>query len=706
MTTQTDTTIQGQIQFIENHQTALDAGEYKIDIEQTISINNSQTDTFTSNLTFVVQGSRFELNPQDIHSVFPPNASSGDHSHVLPHIVLKRSTLPWEREAELGNQDVPWLALLVIYEEENTNLLKTILKDNIDKISTELWNYLLLENIGWLKSMDNNEAIILDKKERKAEKLEGNFSNFEEQLETTFAQANNSQSKVISLGNLKHDYKNIVKWNAVTLEIGQQEDDQVSVIDIKKDFLSQILPTTDDLKYLAHVRQVTGDEDNNQPLAVVISNRLPKKNGRSTAYLVSLEKRFNEDGTFNYQSANDTEYIRLVTFKSWSFSCIEPEQNFQGLLKNLNKDTLTLPTLNNQEVDKYLLKGYVPLPHYLRQGGQTYSWYHSPLLSAKNPTDLILSQLNIRCSDQLIAYDSNHGLFDISYAAAWQLGQLLALQDKKFAVSLFNWKRTKAQQYAQDEQQKNCSHLFATQIENLNRNNDFPEDIKTWFERLGLLYNIPFNYLVPDEKMFPIESIRFFWLDWFWIESLLDGAFSIGRVQESKIQPNPITGEPKIVTGFLLRSEVVSGWPDLQVDGSQDRIEGEKVMKNKLKVLRCDRLSEDVLICLFDGEINTVDISLKPEGLHFGFNSVDGSNFKRELRKLDGIEMSQWQVSTSATDKSNTVINISQLAIDIREELKKQKEIDNTDKNWTSAQFALQMVQGAEKVRFLYQLIE
>ena len=57
-------------------------------------------------------GSSFSLPPACIHSVFPPEGSLGDHSEVLPQIILNRSTLPWERSAKDGDGDTPWLALL------------------------------------------------------------------------------------------------------------------------------------------------------------------------------------------------------------------------------------------------------------------------------------------------------------------------------------------------------------------------------------------------------------------------------------------------------------------------------------------------------------------------------------------------------------------------------------------------------------------
>ena len=586
----TDSTATGEIQFIQNQQTPLDVGEYKIEIEQNVEIDNIN-EKFASDLTFVVQGNRFELKPEEIHAVFPPAGSFGDRSHVLPHIALKSSTLPWERSAQPENQDLPWLALLTIHEGEDLlrtiqkeTILETIITDSLNnQISQEqkeqLWAYLLSENVAWIQSLDR-EAIVVEKSKRQLENLEGEFAELEEQVEAILAQSGNT--KIITLARLQQPATGTIKWSGITLETGQQEDDKVSVIDVPKKLLSEILPTINDLPYLAHVRQVTpGDSENGEPLSLAIANRLPKQAGVSTAYLISLEDRYNNNGEFDYQNATDEDYIRLVVLKSWSFSCTEPEQSFMGLLKNLDRDTLKLPTQDNPQANQYLSQGYIPLPHYLRQGGKTFSWYHSPLVPGQNQTNLALAQLAVRSADRLIAYNSDTGLFDVSYAAAWQLGQLLTLQDKQLATSLFNWKRTNAQKLAQNDRQALFPHLFPENNLDLGEL-DFPEDLNTWFEQLGLLYDVPFNYLVPDEEMLPSESIRFFWLDWFWIESLLDGAFSIGRVQDSDAQQdrnnNPLTSQAKQITGFIMRSEVVSGWSDLQIDGSESSILNERPM--------------------------------------------------------------------------------------------------------------------------------
>ena len=686
MTSKTsDTTATGKVQFVQSHQTPLNAGKYQINISQSVQIKGTNAETFSATREIVVSGDAFELNPQEIHAVFPPAGSLGDHSHVLPYIALRRSTLPWERLVQEGQENAPWLALLVFGEEEKQGETPPLLPPQI------------LELTQLQQVIAGKEITVGDVKNQAVGQI----------LPAEILNQKNSQI----LGKVYFPGLNLSAEDFPILT-GHEVSDQVTVIDVHKELLEAILPTIKDLEYLAHIRQLKDDDDNlaSEQLAVIMANRLPKQGAMSTAYLVSLEERY-QNGTFDYQGATNQDYIRLITLKNWSFTCSDPEQSFMGLLKRLNQDlenynhqsTLRLPKKDHNEAEKYLAQGNVPLPHYLRQGGKTFSWYHSPLIPGENKTSLELAQLDLRSGDQLIHYNANNGLFDISYASAWQLGQLLALQDTKLAVSLFNWKRTNAQKLAKDNQQALFPHLFAQEeMSNPLETFEFPEEIQTWFKRLGLLYGVPFNYLVPSEQMLPIESIRFFWLDWFWVECLLDGAFSIGRVRESDRQQDMANRplEVKQITGFLMRSEVVAGWPDLQVDASDSNIAGDGFIPavSKLPLLRCDRLSENVLICLFEGEIQTVDISLKPEGLHFGFNHDENDNLWRELRDRNGLEQSEWKVEPiPRKDAEKQVINIESLADKINTELANQGITFNP---FTSAQFALQMIQGAQKVRF------
>lgn len=67
-----------------------------------------------------VSSPRFTMAPDQILSTFPPANGEGSFGDRLPQIVLKRRTLPWERNPT-GSPVVsttPWLALVVVAENE------------------------------------------------------------------------------------------------------------------------------------------------------------------------------------------------------------------------------------------------------------------------------------------------------------------------------------------------------------------------------------------------------------------------------------------------------------------------------------------------------------------------------------------------------------------------------------------------------------
>src|SRR5688500_16408412 len=117
-----------------------------------------------------------------------------------------------------------------------------------------------------------------------------------------------------------------------------------------------------------------------------------------------------------------------------------------------------------------------------------------------------------------------------------------------------------------------------------------PGELRRFLARLRLLHGVPFSYLVPDAKLLPIESVRFFYVDRAWTDALVQGALSVGtistadRAQLEAVYPHICRevdeaertirmprGEALLkagsgtITGFLMRSRLVSGWPNLHV---------------------------------------------------------------------------------------------------------------------------------------------
>lgn len=631
----------GSVTFLQFHQPTLAAGDYKITVEQAVKVDKTDVRPFSETKLFTVAGERFELNPIDVLGVFPPEGNLGEHSNVLPHIILSRSTLPWERFAEVrsgaatqtpaaGNTNIPWLALLL------------------------------------------------------------------------FDGDHNPKPKTVKVADLKETG---TKFPDITLEIGQRLEDLVTVIDVPQSLLEDIMPAAEELKLLAHVRLGldTAGKPLGEELAIIIANRLPQKGKTSTVHLVSVEGRFREVGgkyVFDYQSDVAGDLIRLVSLKSWSFACEDEKKDFKELLLALNATptTLRLPE-GAPSAEQLLARGYVLLPHYYREGDEIASWYHGPLVPGKVSSPLLpgdneTSQfvLPARSADELVRYDTALSMFDVTYAAAWELGRLLALQDKDFSTGLYQWKREYAQQRARKKQrEENPDVPYQSAMDVL-----VPETIFAWFKRLRGLEGVPFNYLVPDERMLPAESIRFFHVDRAWLDCLADGAFSIGRVSSSDYEADgshglksPAVGLSPMLTGFLLRSEVVSGWPGLLVDGYADDGGNKPV-----RMHRMDRLSKGVLLCIFWGEIRRVDLHLKAETLHFGL-SRSGDGFAKQPRDLKGVPLKN-QVKLQAAHwrkQSSRTLSVVELAELVRKQLTNPPPL-------SSALFALQMVEGVDNIVF------
>ncbi|CCI06420.1 hypothetical protein [Microcystis aeruginosa] len=622
-----------KVQFIQHRQPPLDSGTYTVEVEQKVKTKQSDKipeQTFSKELTFYVDGHRFApLTPDVIYAVFPPAGNLGEYSNALPHIILKRGTLPWERTIKSTNSDLPWLALLLFQESEKPEPQTIKLKE--------------------LKATSGNTK----------------FPEFE-------------------------------------YEPGQNGEDVLTVIDVPKNILDKILPPEKDIALLASVNQITNEKNESlsEPLATILGNRLPKKGEVSTVHLVALEERYDKDsGKFDYQGAGPNDLIRLVSLTSWSFTCVDSKHNFDALLINIDHkpDTLRLPSFGNDAAKKYIDLGYVPLHHALRQGDKTISWYHSPLSTGQSSDNLTAP---VAIADQLMRYDPNTGMFDVSYAMAWQLGRMLTLQNQPLAVEIFNWKRSKAQDLHQIQQQ--VLHLPFQSTTEINQ--DLPTAIASWFQDLELLKNVPFNYLVPDTRLLPPESLRFFWIDSYWVDCLQDGAFSVGRVTkedlrldvQSRSLQRSKTQSDKTITGFLLHSEVVSGWPGLEIEGYVNRVTGNAFVgpENKLTIIRRDLLSDNILLCFFAGEVKTLDLSIKGSSVNCGVDPIEkGSPITKGLRNLDGSQTDE-KIDVPFRNENLGVINIEEMTNRLKEGLK-------SPDNFTSAQFAATMIEGSPKVRFV-----
>lgn len=488
--------------------------------------------------------------------------------------------------------------------------------------------------------------------------------------------------------------------------------------------------------------------------AVIVANRLPKPGKKSTVHLVSLENRYSKSGEDCILERPETgQSLRLVSLKSWDFLCLADRQDFKTLLEQTNLDANGNDTgallrarhdlgeadsTARSDAARYLDGGHLPLRHQLRQGQQTVSWYHGPLVPYCSDTPMMTDLLPARAADALVVYDKALGMFDMSYAAAWEIGRLATLANTSIALKIFNWKRAHAQHLNAARHLVDLGQQIATHQDDLSASAraidaGLPDNVAGWFHDLSLLRHVPFNYLVPDEDLLPLNSIRFFDVDPRWTACLRDGAFSIGRVlAQDKDRPennhDHLPDAPP-VSGFLLRSEVVTDYPGFVVDAYGTAVgktgharDASHLPPSKYKRLPCVRreaIGRGLMICLFEGTVRMVDMHRQPEIMHFGLNIPDHVSATRDpltlvkkLRRDDGEQIDA-QVSLDAAsgliDKTSRVVDLdglaAQMAIKLGDDCPRSHlppgtpEIDSDGLN--PAVFALEMIAASELVRFV-----
>lgn len=292
--------------------------------------------------------------------------------------------------------------------------------------------------------------------------------------------------------------------------------------------------------------------------------------------------------------------------------------------------------------------------------------------------------------------------------------------------------------------------LYATSVSEYSSEQRVPESLRNWLARLRLLYGVPFNYLVPDSRLLPVESVRFFYIDRNFTDRLVDGALSVGKTttreflhyeqvhgtvrQQADDEElflrrqlrGESTGESSAaskaadLTGLLLRSRAVSGWPGLEVKAYRNTTpvtadEG----GTRLLLLRMDRLAPDVVFCIFDGVPTRLDIEEPREGIQFGVDLLDNngdgivepssevpSGFKLKVRKIRGADAGKQlagdpTIPVPVRRSNRRVIHVAALRDALTTKLVDSLDPDADPRpELTSGELALEMFQFPFRQRF------
>lgn len=433
-----------QVSFVQHYLTGLDAGGYKLQMQQKVLDSAGKQisgETYESSYKFAVTADRFAISqPANvIYTVFPADNASGEFANVLPHVVFSLKTFPWVRYPTSTlpyappapgtdtDGDVPtWLWVMLLDEDDVADCEKSGLTLGLKPATckvADLFPPAALSG-GQSSTLANNYSYFTG-----AAGIEG-------------------------------------------LEPGENLDDAITTIDVPLALFWKIAPTVADLKQMAHGRVVSLI---NQPtvattsapgeptgtFSIVFGNRLPSNEKKTVAFLVSLEKLepFLPDAATGGAPSSNTfdgqRSLRLAVLNTWTFFTNGQPAHFVDQLLRLNGRVIDDPGKPAQPAANTNLRvtyagtnrmlqgafnmGYVPLNETLRTSGKTVSWYRGPL----TPYAVGKTRINppLVSPDAATLFDPSTGMFDTSYAAAWTIGRMIALQDSNFSSAYYNWKR-------------------------------------------------------------------------------------------------------------------------------------------------------------------------------------------------------------------------------------------------------------------------
>ena len=397
---------------------------------------------------FNVEGPRFRIDASDVAGMFPPRNGHGGFNTSLPHIVLYKRTLPWERRLDpdenlwkgqtppAWNENVPWVALLLFEETECTIKQSVALSDALPKqvvtqlavppgtqVDTVSANSSLVQSmlpsLEELSLLVHNRQVNVDDKELNAAGGKGWFS-------------------VVMSNRVPEEGK---KYVACLVSLEERWD----VVKQQPPTETQQPPVFENPNQ--PVREIDGQR-RAQILAPQPSSttRLPVSDFPITSAVPSQSLLQPTEGSIISQYGNitivgdpgriifnfQTTFILLF---NWKFECTTAG-TFEELMQALDVKMFGNP--NTQDKPALTDTGHLQMKIADRAGETESAFYRGPLV----PFQLTRDPLGpYHSADQCRRGSVETGGEDISYAAAFECARLLAAADGRLAQELMRWRR-------------------------------------------------------------------------------------------------------------------------------------------------------------------------------------------------------------------------------------------------------------------------
>lgn len=422
---------------------------------------------------FAVDAPRFTLDGSLIHAVFPPTNGRGAYVSRLPMIVLRRRTLPWERTLAAPAAGAPWLAVLLFEDGEVTTISPCTVGDVLGGTGLARPAKLALpaQDVGTRAQ----PCIAIDVPLALFREIAPMAS--EVPLLCHVRQVNTQDKELLGMDD--------DGWFAVVVgnRIPEPGKKYVACL-VSLEGAEVYLPTAEEAaeltaddrggsirdRYAAHAAGLLKDAVFADPhidrgaversvvdamvkadsaYSVLAPTASSSTSGKTSAVRDAAWSTVRPDKGPPLVVQLQPDTLRLFCLAQWTFECLEGgdfEAIMQALPRNGGVAMLGMPPALAQAPGgtgaaawrAALDTGHVPLEHQTREGERTIAWYRGPLTpvgvarSAEGP---------FHTADQARRVDPQTGLENLGYAAAFEIGRLLALGDPRFALDLLRWRR-------------------------------------------------------------------------------------------------------------------------------------------------------------------------------------------------------------------------------------------------------------------------
>lgn len=417
-----------------------------------------------------VRAPRYRLPPDQVLSTYPPATTIGNYGARLPQVVIKRRTLPWERGLDGQPDTTPWLALVIVTDDEATLLTNEPVAScvtsgvNLDGAAdTELGDCLLIRQSQVDKVFPTELDVPLLAHAREVdindtELMMGDDDGFlavviGNRLPVPGRDQAGTEAPITytaCLVNLEGQFRRLLDSAPDPEPMTIRPVMQYAVVTVAQAdrHVMGIPPPGSELDVDGLVVPPGGLLAAGQSTVTTTKVRPPggmPTFAESAGWARRAGAQVSADREIGGRVVDPMidPPLRFPVLLHWRFTSYGAA-SFRSLMEGLDSGLIgTTPERSTQQAGRLPLEvvetGHVGLTHRTREGDVTRSWYRGPLTAHPRRADEPRLPL-AHSADQLRVVVPD-GREDIGLAAAFEVGRLLALSQPSIISSLLQWRR-------------------------------------------------------------------------------------------------------------------------------------------------------------------------------------------------------------------------------------------------------------------------